>query len=72
MKIQESQTLVWPQAEKTLNTKTDKFWYIHYISGLEKDQELKLSQDKYKIMIYTISKLQPHICYILGDMIPPS
>ena len=48
------------------------FWYIHYISGMEKDQELKLSKAEYKIMIYIVSKLQPQISYILGDMIPPS
>ena len=48
------------------------FWYIHYISGLEKDKEMKLSQDEAKIYIYTVSKVQPHILYILGDMIPPS
>ena len=72
MKLQEIQTLVWLRARKTLNTKTDKFWYIRYILRLEKAQEMKLSQDKYKIWIYTLSKIQPQIRYILGDMIPPS
>ena len=48
------------------------FWYICYILGLEKDQEMKLSQDKYKILIYNVSKIQPYIHYIMGDMIPPS
>ena len=47
------------------------FWYIRYISGLEKDQELKRSQDEYKIWIYIGSKIQLHILYIIGDMIPP-
>ena len=72
MKIQESQTLVWPQARKTLNTKTAKFWYIHYILWLEKDQELKLAEAEDKILIYIVSKIQPQNRYILGDMIPPS
>ena len=72
MKLWESQTLVWPRAGKTLNTKTNKFWYILYISGLEKVQELKLSQDEYKILIYIVSKIQPKIRFILGDMIPSS
>ena len=72
MKLWESQTLVWPRAEKTLNTKTDTFWYIHYISGLEKAQKLQHSQDEDKILIYTVSKFQPPIRYILGDMIPPN
>ena len=71
MKLQESQTLVWPRAGKTLNTKNDKFWYIHYISELVKDQELKLSQAEDKIMIYTVSKIHNYIRYILEDMIPP-
>ena len=60
------------RARKTLNTKTDKFWYILYILGLEKDQERKISQFEYQILIYTVSKFQPQIHYILGDMIPPS
>ena len=63
-----SLTPIW---KKTLNTKTAKFWYIHYILRLEKDQELKIVEEKCKIFIYTVSKIQPQICYILGDMIPP-
>ena len=43
VKLKKSQTLVWPRARKTLNTKTDTFWYIRYISKLEKDKEMKLS-----------------------------
>ena len=35
-------------------------------------QALKLSQAEDKILIYTVSKIQPQIRYILGDMIPPS
>ena len=72
MKLQESQTLVWPWARKTLNTKTTKFWYIRYILRLAKAQELKIAEVEDKILIYTVSKIQPHIHYILGDMIPPS
>ena len=71
MKLQKSQTLVWPRSEKTLNTKNDTFWYIHYISVLEKAQDLKLSQEEDKIHIYNVSKFPPLILYILGDMIPP-
>ena len=72
MKLWESQTLVWPRSQKTLNTKTEKFWYIRYIMILEKDRELQIGEDEYKIMIYTVSKIQPQIRYILGDMTPPS
>ena len=50
----------------------NKFWYIHYILGLEKAQEWKLSQAEDEILIHIVSKIQPHICYIVGDMIPPS
>ena len=32
----------------------------------------KLLQVKDKFLMYTVSKLQPHILYILGDMIPPN
>ena len=60
------------RARKTLNTKNDKFWYILYIVGLEKAQEMKLSQAKYQIFISILSKIHPHIHYILGYMIPPS
>ena len=31
-----------PGWEKPSNTKNDKFWYIFYIAGLEKDQKLKI------------------------------
>ena len=72
MKLRESQTLFWPQAGKYLNTKTDKFWYICYISILEKVKVLKLLEAEYKILIYIVSKIQSHILYIIGDMIPPS
>ena len=47
------------------------FWYIRYILGLEKAQELKIAKVEDKILIYTMSKIQPQIRYILGDMIPP-
>ena len=72
MKLWESQTLVWPRARKNLNTKTAKFWYIRYILILEKDKEMKIAQAKYKILMYTVSKIPPYILYIMGDMIPPS
>ena len=32
----------------------------------------KLLQVQDNILMYTVSKFQPHIHYILGDMIPPS
>ena len=48
------------------------FWYIHYIPSLEKSQKLKHLGAKYKMLINTVSKYQPQIRYILGDMIPPS
>ena len=72
VKLWEIQTLVWPRSGKTLNTKTTKFWYIRYILRLAKAQELKIAEAEGKILIYTISKMQPHILYILGDMIPLS
>ena len=72
MNLWESHTLVWPWSGKTLNTKTAKFWYIHYILRLAKDQELKIANAEYKILIYNVSKIQPQSHYILGDMIPPS
>ena len=72
MKLRESQILVWPWARKTLNTKTAKFWYIHYILRLENAQVFKIADTEYKILIYSVSKIQPHIHYILEDMIPPS
>ena len=59
-------------ARKTLSTKTDKFWYTRYIPILEMDQGLKMVGDEYKIFMYTVSKFQPQIRYILGDIIPPS
>ena len=36
------------------------------------DQEWKIAEAVAKILIDTVSKNQPHIHYILGDMIPPS
>ena len=42
MKLQESQTLVWPRARETLNTKTAMFLYIRYIPRLKKDKEHKI------------------------------
>ena len=33
---------------------------------------MKLEEAQYKILIYGVSKIQPPIHYILGDMIPPS
>ena len=72
MKLWESQTLVWPRARKTLNTKTAKFWYILYIQILEKDQEIKILGAEYKILINIMSKIRLLIRYNLGDMILPS
>ena len=71
VKLHESQTLVWPRARKTLNTKTATFWYIRYIPILEKDQELKIAAREDKVLIYNVSKIKPPILYILRDMIPP-
>ena len=48
------------------------FWYILYIPILENDQVLKIAKAEDKIPMYTVSKIQPHIRYIQGDMIPPS
>ena len=70
VKLQESQTLVWPRPKKTLNTKTATFWYILYIPILEKVQERKILETEYKTLMNTVSKIHPHILYILGDMIP--
>ena len=39
---------------------------------LEKYQEMKIAYAEYKILMYTVSKIQPHIRYILGDMIRQS
>ena len=72
MKLQESQTLVWPQSGKTLNTKTPKCWYIRYILIFTMAKELKFVYAEDKILIYIVSKIQPPIRYILGDMTPPS
>ena len=47
-------------------------WYIRYISGSEMDQKLKIVEAEAKILIYTVSKVQPQTRYILGYMIPPS
>ena len=72
MKLQESQTLVWLQARKPLNTKTAKYWYIRYIPRLEKVQVLQIASAEDTILMNTMSKIHPQICYILGDMIPQS
>ena len=48
------------------------FWYIRYIPSLEKSQNLKIAGAEDKILMNTVSQTQPHIRYILGDMIPPS
>ena len=72
MKLWESQTLVGPLARKTLSTKTAKLWYIRYIPRLAKAQGQKIAGEKYEILMYIVSKFQPHIRYILGDIIPPS
>ena len=48
------------------------FWYIRYIPILEKVQDLKIAETEDKILMYIVSKIQPQMCYILGDMIPPS
>ena len=71
VKLQESQTLVWPQARKSLNTKTAKFCYIRYILRLEKDQELKILGAEAKILMKTVSKIHPQIHCIPGDMFSP-
>ena len=72
MKLRESQTLVWPGARKTLNTKNAKFWYILYIPILAMVKELTIAETKDKISMNNVSNIQPQIHYILGDMIPPS
>ena len=33
---------------------------------------MKIAGAKYKVLMNTVSKIQPHIRYILGDKIPPS
>ena len=48
------------------------FWYIRYIPILAKAQELKIAEAEDTILMYTVSKIQPLIRYILGDMIPQS
>ena len=48
------------------------FWYSRYILSLMKYQKLKISGAEAKILVKTVSKYQPHILYIRGDMIPPS
>ena len=47
------------------------FSYIHYIPSLVKSQKPQILGTEDKILMNTISKNQPHIRYILGDMIPP-
>ena len=48
------------------------FWYFRYIMILVKDHELKIIEAEAKILNSIVSKMKPHILYILGDMIPPS
>ena len=36
------------------------------------DKEMNIANVVDKILTYTVSKIQPPIHYILGDMIPPS
>ena len=48
------------------------FWYIRYIPRLTKVQELKIVEAEDEILMYTVSKIKPPMCYIFGDMIPPS
>ena len=48
------------------------FWYIIYILWLAKGQEQEIITDEYAMLMYTVSKIHPHIHYILGDMIPAS
>ena len=48
------------------------FSYIRYISILVKDQELKIVEANDKLLMYIVSKIQPHIRYILVDMIRQS
>ena len=43
-----------------------------YLKFGEKAQVPKLSQVEYKFLMYTVSKFQTPIHYILGDMIPLS
>ena len=39
---------------------------------LEKVHEMKIVDTDYIIIINIVSKIQPYIRYMLGDMIPPS
>ena len=48
------------------------FWYSHYLPRLAKSQKLKIAGAEDKILMNTVSKGQPLIRYILGDMISPS
>ena len=48
------------------------FWYSCYIPRLEKYQKLKIVGAEAKILMNMVSKFQPLIHYILGDMISPS
>ena len=57
---------------ETLNTKTAKFWYSRYILILAKSQKLKIAGAEDKIFMNTVSKVNPLIRYIMGDMISPS
>ena len=48
------------------------FGTFRYITILVKYQELKIAEEKYKILIYTIYKIPPQVLYIIVDMIPSS
>ena len=61
-----------PKLGETLNTKTAKFWCSRYILILVKSKNLKISGAKHKILMNTVSKSQPQIHCILGDMISQS
>ena len=48
------------------------FCHIRYILILKKDKEIKISGAEDKIRMYIVSNIQPHIRYIMGDMIRQS
>ena len=39
---------------------------------MDEGSEVKILEVEDKLRMYTVSKIQPQIHYILGDMIPPS
>ena len=55
-----------------IETKNAKFCCSRYMPILAKSQKLKITGTEYKIMMNTVSKGNPLIRYILGDMISPS